>query len=90
LEWLFGEAPGLLVVARQAALYGARTPLRQAAELLLLTNTLSESGIHTRQCENVAITVISEAEAAGDLFAEGRARVLCSPDGIAVSHGASC
>jgi tetratricopeptide (TPR) repeat protein len=75
LGWLFDEAPGLLVVARQAALSGARAPLRQAAELLFLTNTLSESGIHTRQCENVAITVISEAEAAGDQFAEGRARV---------------
>ncbi|WP_405723702.1 winged helix-turn-helix domain-containing protein [Streptomyces sp. NBC_01537] len=75
LEWLFAEAPGLLVVAHQAAACGSAATLRQAAELLLLTNTLHESGSHVRQFEQVASAVMSAAEERGDEYSEGRARV---------------
>lgn len=79
LDWLYGEADCLLAcVAQTAAAPASDTALRRAADLLLTTSDLAESGAHTRQYEAVAVALGEAAVAAGDLQAEGRVRTALS------------
>lgn len=75
LEWLFTEAPGLLAAAQQAGADGCESSLRRASDLLLVTQNLMESGIHTRQAERVTRAVVAAASARADRLAEGRGRI---------------
>ncbi|MFC5181851.1 AfsR/SARP family transcriptional regulator [Actinomadura harenae] len=72
-DWMFAEAPGLLAVIGQAARTGLPGP---AADLLLLTDTLVNSGFHARACAQAAQAVIDGAAEYGDRRAEGRAHLL--------------
>jgi tetratricopeptide (TPR) repeat protein len=69
----FTEAPGLLALIGQAARAGLTGP---AADLLLFTDTLVNSGFHPRACEQAAHAVIDAAREHGDRRAEGRAHLL--------------
>ncbi|MGP4000704.1 BTAD domain-containing putative transcriptional regulator [Streptomyces sp. 8N706] len=73
LDWLFAEAACLLATARQSAAAGT---LRRAADLLLATQDLAESGAVSRQYEQAARAVLGAACEAGDPQAEGRARTV--------------
>jgi DNA-binding SARP family transcriptional activator len=75
LDWLFAEAPGLLAAVQQAASNGCEEPLRRAADLLMVSQDLMETGTYTRQAERVTRSVIATAAACGEPVAEGRARV---------------
>ncbi|MEV5575761.1 BTAD domain-containing putative transcriptional regulator [Spirillospora sp. NPDC052269] len=72
-DWLFTEAPALLAVIAQAARAGLTEP---AADLLLLTDTLVNSGFHARACEQAARAVIEGSLEHRDPRAEGRAHLL--------------
>ncbi|KAF4405126.1 MULTISPECIES: BTAD domain-containing putative transcriptional regulator [Streptomyces] len=74
LDWLFSEAASLLATARQTA--SERSTLRRAADLLVATQDLAESGAFSHQYEQVARTVITAARAVEDARAEGRARTV--------------
>ncbi|MFI0788125.1 BTAD domain-containing putative transcriptional regulator [Streptomyces lydicus] len=69
LEWLFNEAGCLLACARQSS--GPST-LRRAADLLLLTKDLAESGADALQYEQANVALLTAAREAGDQHAEGR------------------
>ncbi|MER7397107.1 BTAD domain-containing putative transcriptional regulator [Streptomyces sp. NPDC000151] len=69
LEWLFSEAGCLLACAQQST--GADT-VRRAADLLLLTKDLAESGADARQHDQANTTVLAAARALGDQHAEAR------------------
>jgi DNA-binding SARP family transcriptional activator/tetratricopeptide (TPR) repeat protein len=75
LDWLFAEAPGLLTAVQQSASNGCAGPLRRAADLLMVSQDLMETGTHTRQAERATRAVIATAAACGEPLAEGRARV---------------
>ncbi|MFB4313093.1 BTAD domain-containing putative transcriptional regulator [Actinomadura sp. 21ATH] len=82
-DWFFAEAPALFAVIGQAARTGsgtgtgagAGTALPLAADLLLLTETLVESGVHARECERAAYAVIDAAWEGRDPHGEGRAHL---------------
>ncbi|MFG2399289.1 AfsR/SARP family transcriptional regulator [Streptomyces lydicus] len=69
LEWLFNEAGCLLACARQSS--GAAT-LRRAADLLLLTKDLAESGADALQYEQANVALLTAAREAADQHAEAR------------------
>ncbi|WP_052864691.1 AfsR/SARP family transcriptional regulator [Streptomyces niger] len=69
LEWLFSEAGCLLACAQQSV--DADT-VRRAADLLLLTKDLAESGADARQHDQANMTVLAAARALGDQHAEAR------------------
>lgn len=69
LEWLFSEARCLLACAQQST--GADT-LPRAADLLLLTKDLAESGADARQHDQANMTLLAAARALGDQHAEAR------------------
>ncbi|MEV0602825.1 BTAD domain-containing putative transcriptional regulator [Streptomyces sp. NPDC050315] len=69
LEWLFSEAGCLLACAQQST--GADT-VRRAADLLLLTKDLAESGADARQHDQANTTLLAAARALGDQHAEAR------------------
>ncbi|MER5973505.1 BTAD domain-containing putative transcriptional regulator [Streptomyces sp. NPDC002055] len=73
LDWLFSEAACVLAAARQSA---TGDTLRRAADLLLATQDLSESGAVARQYEQSARAVIAAASEQGDAQAEARARTV--------------
>ncbi|WP_461030219.1 tetratricopeptide repeat protein, partial [Streptomyces sparsus] len=72
-EWLFAEAGCFLSCALQLAGGGA---LRRAADLLLVTSDLAESGANARQFLLTARTLRDAAREAGDPHAEARARLV--------------
>ncbi|MEW2355906.1 BTAD domain-containing putative transcriptional regulator [Spirillospora sp. NPDC029432] len=72
-DWFFAEAPALFAVIGQAARTEAALPL--AADLLLLTGTLVDSGVHARECERAAYAVIDAAWELRDPHGEGRAHL---------------
>ncbi|WP_031509358.1 AfsR/SARP family transcriptional regulator [Streptomyces megasporus] len=72
LDWLFAEADCLLACVEQSA--GGAT-LRRATDLLLATRDLAESGVNSPRYERAALAVCEAARAAGDAWAEGRARL---------------
>ncbi|MBZ4018176.1 AfsR/SARP family transcriptional regulator [Streptomyces purpurogeneiscleroticus] len=69
LEWLFSEAGCLLACAQQST--GADT-VRRAADLLLLTKDLAESGADARQHDQANTTLLAAARALGDQHAQAR------------------
>ncbi|MFI2190452.1 AfsR/SARP family transcriptional regulator [Streptomyces sioyaensis] len=69
LEWLFSEAGCLLACARQCD--GPET-LRRAADLLLLTKDLAESGADALQYEQSNVALLAAAREAGDQHAQAR------------------
>jgi len=73
LDWLFTEADCLLACVEQAAGNGV---LRRAADLLILAKDLADSGVHSLRYERAATAVCRAARAAGDAWAEGRARIM--------------
>ncbi|WP_275558127.1 BTAD domain-containing putative transcriptional regulator [Streptomyces sp. 5-6(2022)] len=75
LDWLLSEADCLLTCAQQGAKSPERGAVRRAADLLLVTRDLVESGTHYLQYEAAARSVGHAAHIAGDTAAEGRARL---------------
>ncbi|MFE6662464.1 BTAD domain-containing putative transcriptional regulator [Streptomyces sp. NPDC057697] len=71
LDWLFGEAQGLLSAAGQAVGTGE---LRKAADLLLAVRDLAESGSESQRYESVVTALTDAAAATGDERTEGRTR----------------
>ncbi|GHJ39817.1 AfsR/SARP family transcriptional regulator [Streptomyces sp. TS71-3] len=71
LDWLFAESDCLLACAQQCA---TGPTLRRAADLLMASNDLAESGANHRRYEVAAVAVSEAAHLAGDAWAEGRAR----------------
>ncbi|MGW7575815.1 BTAD domain-containing putative transcriptional regulator [Streptomyces sp. NPDC054765] len=69
LEWLFSEAGCLLACARQSS---SPATLRRAADLLLLTKDLAESGADALQYEQANVALLTAAREAGDQHAEAR------------------
>ncbi|MGA4951520.1 BTAD domain-containing putative transcriptional regulator [Streptomyces lydicamycinicus] len=69
LEWLFNEAGCLLACARQSS---SPDTLRRAADLLLLTKDLAESGADALQYEQANVTLLTAAREAEDQHAEAR------------------
>ncbi|KPC62274.1 AfsR/SARP family transcriptional regulator [Streptomyces chattanoogensis] len=69
LEWLFSEAGCLLACARRSS---GPTTLRRAADLLLLTKDLAESGADALRYEQTNIVLLAAAREAGDQHAEAR------------------
>ncbi|MGI5338527.1 BTAD domain-containing putative transcriptional regulator [Streptomyces sp. CA-181903] len=74
-DWLYAEAPSLLACAWQYA-DSRGDSLRRAVDLLRAAKDLTESGAHSRQYRQVATALLSAAQAAGDTWAEGRARTV--------------
>ncbi|MFC4910962.1 AfsR/SARP family transcriptional regulator [Actinomadura gamaensis] len=72
-DWLFAQGSALLALIGQAARAGLTGP---AADLLLMTDTLVNSGFHARACEQAAHAVIDGAWEHRDPRAEGRAHLL--------------
>ncbi|MFI0351423.1 BTAD domain-containing putative transcriptional regulator [Actinomadura sp. 9N407] len=70
-DWFFVEAPGLFATIAQAV--HTRDLLPLAADLLLLTDTLVNSGVHAKECERAAYAVIDAAWEHRDPRSEGRA-----------------
>ncbi|WP_413803698.1 BTAD domain-containing putative transcriptional regulator [Streptomyces iranensis] len=75
LAWTLREAECLLACAAQAS---EGDSVRPAADLLLITRDLCESGMNSHQYKAAAITVRDAARAAGNPRAEGRACVNLS------------
>ncbi|MFK8844994.1 BTAD domain-containing putative transcriptional regulator [Streptomyces sp. Ac-502] len=73
LEWLYTEAGNLLSCARVAA---DGPLLRRAADLLLVTRDLADSGTGARQYEQTIDRLLTAALQAQDAHAEGRLRLL--------------
>jgi len=71
IEWLFAESACFLATARQST---SGSALRQAVDLLMATSDLGEAGINVRQYEQTARELAQAAHAAGDAYAEARAR----------------
>jgi DNA-binding SARP family transcriptional activator len=86
LDWLFTEADCLLACAQSSATAPHFTAsgsapagddtLRRAADLLMASMDLAESGANARRYEMTAATICEAAQAAGDAGAEGRARTF--------------
>nr|WP_125263017.1 BTAD domain-containing putative transcriptional regulator [Streptomyces alboflavus] len=74
LDWLFSEGPALLAAVRQCAAEPALAPM--AADVLLVTQDLMESGAHRQPYASAASAVAEEARRGGDPRTEGRARVV--------------
>ncbi|MBA0053291.1 AfsR/SARP family transcriptional regulator [Streptomyces sp. AJS327] len=74
LEWLFAEAPCLLACAKQSA--GTASSLQRAADLLIATNVLADSGIHSLGYEQAVIAVRDHAHRLSNAKAEARARLM--------------
>ncbi|WP_206506107.1 AfsR/SARP family transcriptional regulator [Streptomyces chrestomyceticus] len=73
LEWLYAEAGNLLACARGST---GRPLLRRAADLLLVTRDLADSGTGARQYEQTIVCLLTAALEAQDAHAEGRLRLL--------------
>ncbi|MFD7663703.1 BTAD domain-containing putative transcriptional regulator [Streptomyces sp. NPDC059788] len=73
LEWLYTEAGNLLACARGSA---GGPLLRRAADLLLVTKDLADSGTGARQYEQTIARLLTAALQARDVHAEGRLRLL--------------
>ncbi|MEV5202014.1 BTAD domain-containing putative transcriptional regulator [Streptomyces sp. NPDC053720] len=71
LDWLFGEARALLSAARQGVGTGE---LRKAADLLLATRDLAESGSEFTRYESAVTALRDAAAATGDERTGGRTR----------------
>ncbi|WP_128375100.1 AfsR/SARP family transcriptional regulator [Streptomyces cavernae] len=71
LDWLYSEANCLLACARQSFATGR---LRRGVDLLWAAKDLGESGANSKQYESTAIAARDASQAAGDSYAEGRAR----------------
>ncbi|MEU7648062.1 AfsR/SARP family transcriptional regulator [Streptomyces huasconensis] len=74
LDWPFLEGPALLASVRQCAAEPALAPM--AADVLLVTQDLMESGAYRQTYESAASAVAEEARRSGDPRTEGRARVV--------------
>ncbi|RSO22259.1 AfsR family transcriptional regulator [Streptomyces sp. WAC 06725] len=72
LEWLYAEAGNLLACARASA---GGTMLRRAADLMLVTKDLADSGTGARQYEQTIVHLLAAALQAQDTHAEGRLRL---------------
>ncbi|MGR3931571.1 AfsR/SARP family transcriptional regulator [Streptomyces sp. BRA346] len=73
LDWLFAESNCLLACIRQSA---DGDTVRRAADLLLTTKDVGESGANSYQYQVAAQTVCDAALAARDTHAEARARMM--------------
>ncbi|MFE7612628.1 AfsR/SARP family transcriptional regulator [Streptomyces celluloflavus] len=69
LEWLFSEAGCLLSCAKQSHTKGA---LRRAADLLMLTKDLAESGAYALQYEQANMSLLAAARELDDQHAQAR------------------
>ncbi|MCE4945223.1 MULTISPECIES: AfsR/SARP family transcriptional regulator [Streptomyces] len=69
LEWLFSEAGCVLACARQST---SPSTLRRAADLLLLTKDLAESGADALQYEQANTALLTAARELGDEHAQAR------------------
>ena len=76
LDWLSSEARCLLATVQQAAASSSHGPIRQAADLMLASWDLMESGIHSRQYEQASRALVAAAHTCADSLVEGRARLL--------------
>lgn len=74
LDWVFAEGPALLAAVRQCAAEPALVPM--AADVLLVTQDLMESGAYRQTYASAASAVAEEARRGGDPRTEGRARVV--------------
>ncbi len=74
LSWLFDEGPALLATVQQAVDEPALLP--RAADLLLVSQDLMESGTCVHQYEQAAQAVADRAGTVRDAGSEGRARLL--------------
>ncbi|GGS25629.1 regulatory protein AfsR [Streptomyces aureoverticillatus] len=74
LDWVFSEGPALLAAVRQCAAEPALAPM--AADVLLVTQDLMESGAYRQTYASAASAVAEEARRGGDPRTEGRARVV--------------
>ncbi|MEU5955005.1 BTAD domain-containing putative transcriptional regulator [Streptomyces sp. NPDC047525] len=72
LDWLHSEAACILACVQQSL--GPST-LRRAVDLLLASKDLAESGASSLRYELATVAARDAASAAGDSYAEGRARV---------------
>ncbi|MFI0901596.1 BTAD domain-containing putative transcriptional regulator [Streptomyces sp. NPDC020983] len=75
LDWMFREAQGLFATVRQAAEGGCGGFLRRAADVLLVSQDLMESGVYARQYEQAARALVGAAQNCGETLVEGRARI---------------
>jgi tetratricopeptide (TPR) repeat protein len=75
LEWLFNESACLLACVQQSATSGMPS---KAADLLMASVDLGESGANSLQFTQAAATVSAAAAQCGDTWAEGRARTMLS------------
>ncbi|MGW2331496.1 BTAD domain-containing putative transcriptional regulator [Streptomyces sp. NPDC001700] len=73
LDWLFAEAECLLTCAQQAVKSCDKSTIRRAADLLLVTKDLAESGAHSSEYVAAAQSVKKSAHTAGDTGTQGRA-----------------
>ncbi|MFI7242748.1 AfsR/SARP family transcriptional regulator [Streptomyces qinglanensis] len=73
LEWLFAEGECLMAAIGQAASRGA---LRPAADLLVATKDLADSGVHSLRYERAAAAVREAAERAGEALPGARAGIM--------------
>ncbi|GAB2754283.1 transcriptional regulator AfsR [Streptomyces bullii] len=80
-DWLYTEAACLLACVRQHA---AGASLRRAVDLLFSAKDLAESGVDSRQYEQVGMAVLTAAERAGDALVQARAQTI-----LAHSHSLS-
>ncbi|MBA8957137.1 BTAD domain-containing putative transcriptional regulator [Actinomadura namibiensis] len=74
-DWLFTEADTLFAAIAQAARDADRSLLPPAADLLLMTDALVDSGLYRHECEQAAYAVIDAAWERRDLRSEGRAHL---------------
>ncbi|MEU1804758.1 BTAD domain-containing putative transcriptional regulator [Streptomyces sp. NPDC019937] len=75
LDWLFTEADCLLACAQQAAESSDKSAVCRAADLLLVTRDLAESGARSSQYVTAAQSVQKAAHIAGDTRAKSRAHL---------------
>ncbi|MGY1456539.1 BTAD domain-containing putative transcriptional regulator [Streptomyces sp. SS8] len=73
LDWLFTEADCLLACVEQSTENGA---LRRAADLLIASKDLADSGVHSMRYERAAAALCRASQAAEDAWAEGRAQIM--------------
>ncbi|WP_239590378.1 AfsR/SARP family transcriptional regulator [Streptomyces aureoverticillatus] len=74
LDWVYSEGPALLACVRQCAAEPALAPM--AADVLLVTQDLMESGAYRQTYASASSAVAEEARRGGDPRTEGRARVV--------------
>lgn len=73
LDWMFTEAAALLSCVRQSTL--SRT-LRPAADLLIATKDLADSGVHSQSYERAANVIGEAADTVDHACAGARARIM--------------